>query len=419
MVTQKTASGRSGVALPVTTLLIGTATLYASLLAFDFLPFLGGRSVALPFAALFLTLYLIELLAGRIRDFPQRAFVLTSVPMLAWTVTTTLWSASAPDTLVSSVSLAFHIFLVFGLYCVMRYRKSLLLWSYVHGTTAAAVGLLLSAPNAAREGRASVGGVDENGIALALGLGFAAACYLAVFETAGTSRILVAGEMLLIGLATAHSGSRTGIASIILVIGTAAALAAILGRAGKRITAIVSMLLIAGCTYFAYRWGIAHGYVPERVVTFIQAPELHDPSRNQIIDQYRQFIGDWEFFGVGYGADVYFILERGAGHNNAHSLFWKTWIETGFLGLLLVFGLIASSIWAGVKNGEARLVAIMWAGYAAFAWSLGGDRTDEFWWMIALSITPRLAVRNRIFATRGANRTDGRGDDGNSLRGVN
>lgn len=394
---------------PVPTLLVFAGALYAAFLPFDFLPFLGGRSVALPLAAIFLALYLVEFFSGRVKDTVPQGFGLLAVLLLTWAALTVVWSANRAETVLATASLGFHIVLVAGLYSVMRHRKIALLWCYSHGTLVAAVLLLLAAPNAARDERASVGGVDENGIALGIALGFAAACYLAIFVSKGLPRVLALAEMLVMGLAMAHTGSRTGVASVGLVLCAAGLIAILNGRIGARIRAMAATLLIVLCVYYGYHWGIAHGYVPERIVDFVASPEVHDPGRDRIVSQYLRFVDEWSVFGVGYGADVYFLLDRNWGHNNAHSLFWKTWIELGLPGLFLMGTLIFIAIREGVQGGNYRLVLLMWSGYAAFAWSLGGDRTDQFWWMVALSISRSSAEIQRAtviikstFAGRGS-----------------
>lgn len=356
----------------------------------DILPLVLGRSPSF-FASLILIFFWIEhsLRLGEKSRLPTY-FGVTLALWWLWNTVTLFWSVAPSATLLAIVSITVQVVVFLAFIEVMPNSRDVLVWWYVAGATCLAIWALMGSVEKNDEGRVQVAGIDQNVTGLVLTVGFAAAVYLLLFSPQRFRRIpLVLGMGVLVS-ASIKVGSRTGVGGLVLVIAAAVLISVWrLGAGGS------TRFLRAGALMAAAVGGYAiilrAGFVPDRVLEFLENPTgAGDSERSIIIAAYREHMELWWTRGVGYGADAHFLsLHSGLGFKNAHSLFWKTWIETGMVGLLLWGAFLVGVVRVFSRSLRVDALGLLLAvPITAFAFTLGGDRTGAFWFVLAACLTP-------------------------------
>lgn len=363
-------------------LLVRVACLYVLTVPFDLFAIdsLGGRTATVPAALLLLFVWLNDLGASRrtLPSFPAVAFWL--LVYSGWCLTTALWSVNPQATLLNWTSLTLQMIVAYVLADSLRGRWRSALWAYVFGAAVLAVVLLANPLNEERGGRGSVGGADENITAFVLCIGVAAAIYL-MLESSGARRPVFAMLLaLLIGAGVVYTGSRTGFLSLVGILLIATLL--IRGRIsiGRRALMIASI----GPAYLLLR---SQGLIPERLHTvFADAVAQQDSGRADIVAMYVAHMSEWMMTGIGFGSDADFLFQASGTYRNAHSMFWKTWIELGVVGLVLLGAVILVLLFQGRRAPTGRVTLLMMSPIVLFAITLGGQTSNSLWFAVALAL---------------------------------
>lgn len=367
-------------------LLERAAVAYCAVLPLDIVPFAFGRSVTAPFLILLLVAWLRNAYITGQGITVHGGVLALFYLIFVWCIATLAWSASWPATLIASATLAVQLITVVALSQALPTCWRVCMRWLTHGTVVLAMWVLLSPISEDRQGRASVGGIDENVTGLVLTMGFAAGTYCLLMTDRRANAPLLVVELLLIVTATLRGGSRTAVVAIAATMVVASLLALRPSRSEGGLSVARGWLLMsaAGATY---AFLVATRRVPERVITFVSEPtQANDSSRGDIIARYLRFQDEWMWRGVGYGADNSFLSSVGAGYENAHSMMWKTWIETGLIGLALFGSMVVLVLWFALRNSETRTpVLLLSVPIATYAITLGGDRITIFWFVVALA----------------------------------
>jgi len=106
-----------------------------------------------------------------------------------------------------------------------------------------------------------------------------------------------------------------------------------------------------------------------------------------------QTFDHWAFFGIGMGNDASYLYMTEGDYLNAHSLFWKTWIETGLVGLTLFAAFLTVVLKRGLRSVASQALLPMAVALVIFAVTLGGANTSAFWFVIALALTQRPSAQ--------------------------
>lgn len=234
-------------------------------------------------------------------------------------------------------------------------------------------------------GRISYWSLDANLLAYKLCLGVAAACYLVIRESNKSYQFLALAGLIFTSLAVVNTGSRTGLGA---VAGTL--LLTVLIGARK----LSTFFLVLACSFASWRvfvWMFENGRIPIRVVRWLEDPTITD-SRVFIIESYRYTQSVWNIKGVGLSSDRAYLLSTGMGDQNVHSGFWKIWIETGLIGLLLCALVIVSTVIAARVAPNRALLLLCLPTLVAYGYTLGGIYYNAVWVLIGLAIGKRRSA---------------------------
>jgi O-antigen ligase len=357
---------------------------YVAYVPFDILPVAFGRTLTAPLALLLLaTWFFSNLRRPEKINFPRSAGTLLFL-YCSWLICTIFWSV---DT--GAAINAVQTFLLQAPLVVILSNTLGRVWlgSLVTlGCSTSVLGLVLLTrpPNPLRADRASLG-VDENVTAMVLVVGFAALVYV-VTRFGGRRAALLLPPAFVTGAATLHGGSRSGAISAVAVL--VVALLLLLQRGRLRPAVWFRTAGIVLLVYFAFTIALDVGLMPQRVVDLInQGASYQDAHRSQIIDLFLRTFDHWAFFGVGVGNDAAYLYVTQGAAENAHSLFWKTWIETGLVGLTLFAAFLTTVIKQGFRSAAPQALILLLVPLFVFAITLGGAPTSVFWFVIAFALT--------------------------------
>jgi O-antigen ligase len=235
-------------------------------------------------------------------------------------------------------------------------------------------------------GAAHLDGIDENATALVLAVGFAALIYVAMHFDGRRAVFLglIAAET---GVATLRTGSRSGAiaASVVLLV---ALLQLIRQRRMRSVLMFrTAAMLLLVCASFI--WALNAGLLPQRVASLLNFGPVSDSGRSGIIDLYLTTFDHWALFGVGLNADAQYLFLTHSWYKNAHSMFWKTWIESGVVGLILIAAFLSVVIERGFRSVASQALILMAVPIFVFAITLGVLSTSVFWFVIALALAQR------------------------------
>lgn len=358
------------------------ACAYIVSVPFDIFQIAGGRTAQLPIAVLLLVTWF---LSGP-KHFPYAKIPLTLLYLLcAWTLATIFWSVDPKTSILASVSLCLQasVFVVLCDVLPHIFERSMV-WLTL-ATTALAAIVFAQPSQANRAGRANVSGVDENITALVLAVGFAVALHL-VFTRKGLYAWIWLACSALIAAATVHTGSRTGVVALVATLAIQALVLPYTSERKDKLFRAFVVAVVGGWTFSAL--AASSGGAAERVIeVFNQRGAVDDSGRGYILSLYLQWIDEWFFTGVGYGADASFLDLRTAEFFHAHNLLWKTWVELGLLGVLVVGALLAACAWNAWRSGERAGIAVIAAPLLPFAYTLGGFQVSAFWLVMAWAVS--------------------------------
>jgi O-antigen ligase len=378
-----------GVEFTARTPVVAAACLYVATVPFDLFAVFGGRTATVPAAGLLFFLWLLDLIQTRRRTITASRVGLPLYLYCVWCLVTGLWSVSPDGTLLNWTSLALQVVTAFVLADALGDHWRAALWTTVYSSAVLACILLTNPLNESRGGRGSVGGADENITAFVLCIGVAAAIYL-MLDSRGLLRPVVAGLLAAVSSAgVIYTGSRTGFLSLVGIMLVGALLMRRRANISRR------LLMIAGA-FLAFPLFSSMGLVPERLSSvWTDTVSGQDAGRGDIIAMYRAHFSEWAWSGVGYGADADFLLRVAGEYKNAHSMFWKTWIELGITGLVLLTLVILAILYRGRGSPTRGATSLMLAPVALFAITLGGQTSPSLWFVVALALVRSTHVDAR------------------------
>lgn len=372
---------------------------FIALLPFDIFPMLAGRPITTPFLVFMAVAWFVHVGRFGSRGMVGQGVGWLMVMWVTWCVSTLLGSPVSAISVIPVLSLTAQLVMVAVLVEVLPGLGDRAVVWLTGGVTLMAVWALTLPVTEEQSGRVQVGGVDQNVTSLVLAVGLAGVVYLLMFAGRRPS-ILNLLQFCVIVVAIVRVGSRTGVAAAVAIVAAALALGAwrlLRARANgflRGAALLLGVFLVS--TYLA-----ASGMIPDRVQEFLDDPlEASDSNRGAIIELYLRFRDEWWIRGVGYGGDSEFLSQRIIGYQNAHSLFWKTWIETGIIGVI-IFGLILIIAMFRAWRWSVSAAALMSIPLIAFAITLGGDRVSIFWFVIALALISERPSRDRNPEVRG------------------
>lgn len=357
------------------------------LMPFDIIPLVLGRSVTTPVGVVVAILWVTHNIRFGTRSALSRKAITIGYAWVVWCLATAWWSASFSATVVAVSSLLVQLIMVVVLCDVLPNLRERSLYWFSAGATGLSVWALTAPVAQDASGRVRVGDVDQNVTGLVLTVGLAGAVYLLVFSAHKAGRLILVLEVALIFMAIVKVGSRTAIAAVAMIMVAVVAVSMwrlVRGHSGHFLQ--TAALTAGGAGLYLFL--VSNNFVPTRVLQFLESPTVaRDSGRADIIDSYLRYQEMWLWRGVGYGADSQFLVAQGGGYQNAHSLFWKTWIETGLIGLVLLGLLIGGSLLHSLRADRSDLVGpLMVVPLVIFALTLGGDRSSVFWYVIALCL---------------------------------
>lgn len=359
--------------------------LFCFLLPFSIVPLAFGRSVAAPAVAVLLIAWLGCRRSALASSGIGLGVGLALGALVVWSLIGMYWTVSATLTMTAlgalCVKAAILIALTHGLPgCWLR---SLMM--YGHGSVILALWILYTPAEATRAGRAQIAGIDENVTGMALAIGFAALLYLAFRARAGWRAVWLL-EIAIVIIGTLHLGSRSAVLACAAVgVATLVRAAIVADQTGRR--RIVSAALVMGAVAASIGPLEQQGLVSSRIADFLRAPfHQGDSNRSAIISDYLLTRDHWYIRGIGLGGDSTYLTATTGVSQNAHSAFWKTWIELGLPGLAAFGAILALIAWRAWGKETSEAFLLLSIPVAVFAVALGGDRTIPFWYVLALGL---------------------------------
>lgn len=370
--------------------------IYAAVLPLAILPLLGSYSPALLAKLLVLIALANHALAGGRGK--RLLMVRASILWVVIAFLSAAWSSAPGVTIQQAISLLLNVVVVLAICRLTSDEVVGLLPPLAFSSAILGVFVLRAPSRTGREGRAGIGGVDENVTAFVLAIGFAVAAGL-IFQTDRSGRLFNALAILTTIAALLHLGSRSGVVALALtvVVVYAAALRVSAERFVGRVLGLV-VAFVAG--FWFLRQLLAAGLAPERVARLLEERSVGDDSdRSKIVDLFLGVQDEWWLFGVGYGADADFLRASRGLYLNMHSQFWASWVELGIAGLVILA--VVALCWVRtVLKGEMPLAVVaLFAPVALFAITLGVDKVDAFWFV--LGVTAVFSGRSTAPVIRG------------------
>lgn len=359
--------------------------LYAFTTPLDIIPTPFGTPSTLS-GLLFLGLWALSLISGHPRT-PKASLAIPAMVAIAlWYLTTLAWSWDPAATRVqfqTFVLLAVSAIAIGGTFPDRIVAPA---WALVLGAGVASVATLMSGQEVVDNGgvdtqldQSTFLGIDQNILAFHLSLGLAASAYLLATKQRVAWRPAALPLLGLISIALLAVGSRTGVGSMIMVF---AVMATVSARSLRSVLAWLLALAVA--IYGVVRLSQA-GLLPTRILEWVEQPTIND-NRVDIIAQYWYAREDWWFKGVGAGSDAAYLFQTQATYRNAHSTFWRVWIDTGVVGLTLWATMLISLTVRAVKSANRTFFFLMAPPVLAFFYTLGPVNSNMLWVVLGLAL---------------------------------
>ncbi len=344
-------------------------------------------------ALLFLGLWTLSVISGHPR-WPRRSLAIPAMGAIAlWYALTMAWSWDQAATGVQVRTFVLLALSAVALGGVFRDRIVAPAWAMSAGSAVASIATLLSGQQIVESSsgldtqidQATFLGIDQNILAFHLCLGLAAAAYLLVKPGRVAWRPAAFLLFAVISAALIAVGSRTGAGSMILTFAVMAVVSI------RSVRSAVAWAIAFGLAVWGY-FQVAHaGLLPERLVLWLKQPSLND-NRLDIIAQYWYSRADWLIRGVGAGSDASYLFQTQGLYRNAHSAFWRIWIDTGLVGLVL-WGFMLLALAIRAARGASRLFFLLMAPtIVAFFYTLGPLNSNMLWVVfgLALGAVPKI-----------------------------
>lgn len=354
------------------------------------------RSPTAIVGGLFIAMWVFDL-ARRNASLPKHGRVLVSgILFVFWSALTTAWSVAPDETASTSLSTVVLLLSAMAIGTVFREQLGAPAWALVLGAFSVAVlTLTFGGPEYYDAGGTTLQGqqwtfqgIDQNALSFHLALGLAAGLYL--LSKRG-STLLKVGLLAMVGILVATTllvGSRSGVGA---EIGIFIFLVVILLSA-KRGFGLVGAVVLVSIALLPIKFLADAGRIPDRIVQWVSNPVATD-SRDEIIALYRETGGDWFLFGVGKGADADYLQFAANSYLNAHSAFWKTWIETGLIGLVLFSGFLLGIAVIAWRSPERDFFLLTGVPIIIFFYTLGPINSNMLWAVFGLALGMPVIAR--------------------------
>ncbi|WP_246956591.1 O-antigen ligase family protein [Brachybacterium sp. Marseille-Q7125] len=360
--------------------------LYGVAAPLDIIPLIGGRSVGslAGVAAIAIAALSAEHYSDRSR--PLR-FALWSGCTLLFAVAaiSSLWAPPTSSSFALTVSLAYSLASFWAVATLLPSRRRTLLHGIIVGEILL-VALLFLQGDIGENLRLSYQNVDENVTAYTLAVGIAA-CIVAMremwsFALFGAVSAVLSGAVLL-------TGSRTGVAALVLVILVAALVRVRRDRIPLDLALIASAV---GVIWFLRGLALRWDGLPDRVRPLLRGDLGSDSGRSVIRNAYMERIDEWWVTGTGYYGSAHFLNTGGGGfYAFPHNTFLKLWVETGLLGVA-AFGLIClTTALIAMRSPQGMRCTPLLVPGMIFSLTLGGmEQVSLFWVSVALIVAAAL-----------------------------
>ncbi|WP_299304446.1 O-antigen ligase [uncultured Brachybacterium sp.] len=360
-------------------LMAAASLLYGAVAALDIYPLLGQRTIGSVYSLIFISLVILWKRPGPAFQPAQRLIIAAGFGFFVWSTVSALWAPPQSEVIERFISLAQACTTFGALMLVTPFFRRWITIGLALGATLAAL-ILFTQGETGVNGRLSFGTVDENITAYTFSLGIAA--YIAIINRRSTLLLCIAPIAVLF-LATVQTGSRTGLAAILvtIVIYPLIVFRRRLGRSLAELSLIVVFLI--ALREFAIRWEAT----PDRLRPLFEGDtSISDSGRSAITDQYMQFIDEWWLFGTGLAGGNDFIQSKVALFSDSvHNTVLRVWIETGVIGLILLLAVYAFTLYNGIATPQIQRYLVIIVPTLVFSLSLGGlELSSSFWTSIAL-----------------------------------
>lgn len=362
------------------------ALAYCALIPLGMLPlFLGKSPVAIVAGLMIFTFLSVPLTRVQF----DGMLALLCAFFFFWMALGIYWSEAPAVSALSSVSYAADLVTAVAL------TQALILWpkkvmqAIVVGSALFSLALIATRVlSGSHSGITTVLELDPNYTSQGLVLGLAISISNAIILN--ERPLLFGGAAALIAAGMVTTGSRTAILATIVMFTVAVAFTLMKRR--RRLRAIAASGTALAFGYYAWDWGVRTGFVPERAQNLVSdIQEGNDSERGIILDAYAAHASDWLNFGIGAGAGPDYLHGVANLSMHAHNLFWRTTIELGLVGLVILLFILVRTIFLALRSKEvAPLVMVGLAGQFAFFWLLGGELAANFWFLLALAVSSKF-----------------------------
>ena len=116
-----------------------------------------------------------------------------------------------------------------------------------------------------------------------------------------------------------------------------------------------------------------------------RGPDFSD-GRDKIIAAFWTTRSDWFTKGIGVGADADYLYLAASWYRNAHSGFWKIWIGTGLIGLVLWGFLLIGLMYRAWHSAERTFFLLCLPPIIGFFYTLGPLNSNMLWVVFGLAL---------------------------------
>lgn len=335
---------------------------------------------------LFLGLWLLSLISGHPR-LPRRSFAVPAMVAIGlWYLLSLGWSWDAAATRVQIQTYVLLVLSAVAIGGTIQDRIVVPAWALSLGASVASVATLLSGQEIVdSQGfqtqieQSTFLGIDQNILAFHLNLGLGATAYLLVTRRPVRRRALALIPLGVISVALLAVGSRTGAGSMMMTFGVMAVLSA------RSVRAIVLWVISLAVALWGYFRLLGAGLLPPRLVEWIEQPVIND-NRLDIIAQYWLAREDWWLRGVGAGADASYLWATQGSYLNAHSAFWRVWIDSGLVGLALWASMLITLSVRALRSESRAFFFLSAPPIVAFFYTLGPLNSNMLWVIFGLAL---------------------------------
>lgn len=347
---------------------------------------------------LFLVAWAFALMKGNVRLPRGGGAQLALGALVVWSFASVFWSFAPSVSLTSAITtmlLGLSAVALAGVFPGEPEQPALALGV---GSAIASLAALVSGPDISLglSDQATFLGIDQNILAFHISLGLAALLFLLFRHQPIRMLVLLLVLVALQCVALIRVGSRTGIGSVV-ALGVVFLVLSLRSPRGVAIGLLASVVVGLGI-----RWVSSAGLVPGRILDWLQNPVTTD-RRSEIIDVYRITQPEWFISGVGAGADADYLSIVASWYKNAHSGFWKVWIELGLVGLMIWGLLLAALTLLAWRSRHLRFFVLAAVPILLFFYTLGPMNSNALWAIFGLALGANVSreADSRLFTKQG------------------